>query len=171
VLSRQLESLNNRKVNLEKRLQDLQEDRDTIERRFNEMQTMLTDRISQINGLRDELDAIRKGAATGELFSTMPKKESVELPPIVVRPQCEAPSKDSGVLYEGKILSIVKDNNFVVIDLGADKGVRVGDVFQVFKAGSTKPVASIEAMQVRTNIAACDIKKQDAIICVGDIVK
>lgn len=172
VLSRQLESLNSRKVDLEKRLQDLQEQKDSVERKFTEMQTMLTDKISQVNGLREELDSIRQCAVTGKLgapTSDYPKKESVELPPIVVRPAQAPCAKDTGAPYQGKILSVVKDSNFVVVDLGQDAGVRIGDTFQVYKGD--KVVASVEAMQVRKNISACDIKKQYETIDIGDTVR
>lgn len=171
VLSRQLESLNARKISLEKRLQELQEGKDSVERQFTEMQTMLTDKISQVNGLREELDAIRQSAITGKLGAPVayPKKESVELPPIVVRPPQVQCTKETGAPYQGRVLSVVKDSNFVVIDLGQDAGVRIGDTFQVYKGD--KSVATVEAMQVRKNISACDIKKQCEAIDVGNTVR
>jgi len=167
VLTRQLESLNNKKINLEKRLVDLGDEKDTVERRFNEMQTMLTDKISQINGLREELDAIRQSAATGE--APVSEKRAVELPPIVVRPQSEKAQKLISAPYQGKVLAINKESNFVIVDLGEDAGVRSGDTFQVYK--DDKAVATVEAIQVRKSISACDIKRQTAPIGIGDSVR
>jgi len=169
VLSRQLENLNSRKIDLEKRLQDLQVDKENVESRFTEMQSMLTDKISQVNGLKEELDAIRQGAATGTLSAVPQKKSCVELPPIVVRPQQEQAAKGTSAPYQGKVLAINKDSNFVIVDLGEDAGIRVGDSFQVFKGD--KSIASVEAIQVRKNITACDIKKQTDSICIGDAVR
>lgn len=166
-LIRQLESLNNRKINLERKLQEVQGEKGAIERRFNEMETMLTDKISKINDLKEELDAIRSG--TGKREKPQQKKESVELPPIVVRPQSGSPGQQNLPAMEGQILAINKDNNFVIVDLGEDAGVKVGDSFQVYSEG--KSIAAIEAIQVRKNISACDIKKESTPIKIGDTIK
>lgn len=169
VLTRHLKSLNERKINLDKKLQGLQEKNAAIEQKFNDMQTMLTDKLSQINNLREELDAIRirSGAEAGALQE---KRESVELPPIVVRPQQpETATQAPGAALTGKVLAINKESNFVVIDLGEDAGIKAGDSFQVYR--DNKSIASVEVMQVRKNIAACDITKETAPIKIGDIVR
>jgi len=165
VLTRQIKNLNNQKTSLEKKLQDLQENKARIERRVTEMETMLTDKITQVTNLKDELDAIRSGAA---VEVTRGEKESVELPPIVVRPQAE-PIKDETPNIEGKISAINKDNNFVIIDLGEDTGIKVGDIFEVYR--EDKPIAVIEVIQTRKNISACDIKKETEAVKIGDTVR
>jgi hypothetical protein len=131
---------------------------------------MLTEKISQIESLKEQLDAIRVGAK-GEAVPQLPKKESVELPPIVVRPapKEEPAIEEPAVALEGKILAINKDNNFVIIDFGSDAGAKVGDAFQVYRDG--KAIANIEVIQARRNISACDIKRESASIKIGDIVK
>lgn len=165
VLARQLRSLNNRKITLERKLQALQEEKATIERRYTEMETMLTDKISKINAFKEQLDAIRSGR---KIEVTAEKKESVELPPIVVRPQAEESSPEA-LSLEGKILTVDRDNNFVIIDLGQDKGIRVGDSFQVYREGSR--VANIEVIKTSKSVAACDIKQETASIKIGDTVR
>ena len=142
---------------------------------------------------------------------------SVELPPIVVRPQkkatsqamgypagateysrgkvsgamasraaaietdapaVETPARESPVrriprieaaAIDGKVLAVMRDNNFVVIDLGEESGVRVGDVFGVYRKG--KKFAAIEAIRTAKNVSACDIKEENKSILVGDVVK
>ena len=168
VLSRQLNSLNTRKIDLEKRLQQVIDEKSATEGKFNEMQSMLTDKIDQINDLSTKLDAIRGGTAE----PIAERKSSVELAPIVVRPsgeECAPAGKNTGAPYQSKVLAVNKENNFVIVDMGEDSGIKVGDVFQVYKNGS--PIASIEAIQIRKNITACDIKKQKEAISVGDIVR
>jgi chromosome segregation ATPase len=170
LLMRQLKSLNERKVNLEKKLQGLQEKNEALERKFTEMQTMLTDKISKIDDLKDRLDTIRSGSAD-KAEAPQEKKESVELPAIVVRPQqTETPSAEApaGALT-GKILAVNKDTNFVIIDLGEEAGIKIGDSFQVYR--EAKPIASIVVIQTRRNIAACDIKKETTPIKVGDTIR
>jgi len=165
-LVRQLKSLNNRKFDLEKRLQEFQEGKASIERQFNEMQTMLTDKIFQINDLKEQLDVIRSGT---KVEAPQEKKESVELPPIVVRPQSEPLMQENATRPTGKILAINKDANFVIIDLGEDRGINVGDAFQVYREGES--IATIEVIQARKSIAACDIKKETTAIKVGDTIR
>jgi len=163
VLTRHLKSLNERKINLEKKFQGLQEKNAAIEQKFNDMQTMLTDKLSQINNLKEELDTIR-GGAKAEV--PQEKRESVELPPIVVRPQPETSTQATSATLTGKILAINKESNFVIMDLGEEAGIKVGDSFQVYR--DNKSIATVEVIQTRRNIAACDIKKETAPIKIGD---
>lgn len=182
VLLRQLKSLNTRKINLDKRIQGLMEDKSTLERRFTEMETMLTEKVGQINELKDQIDKIRSSAKIGAPVAPADKKEpaqsdepSVELAPIVVRPQAgQAGQKDTVVSLsrkiEGRVLAINKDSNFVIIDLGEDAGIRLGNNFTVYK-DSSAPIAEIEVIQLRKSIAACDIKNETEPIKIGDRVR
>ena len=69
----------------------------------------------------------------------------------------------------GKILAINKDANFVIIDLGEDRGINVGDTFQVYREGES--IATIGVIQARKSIAACEIKKETTAIKVGDTIR
>ena len=170
-LSRQLKALNERKAGLEKKLALLQEDRSSLEHKFSEMDTMLRDKVSQISDLTTQLDNIRKGT-NEDNAQTQNKRESVELPAIVVRPQSEAqiPASDNAKEQQtAKVLAVNKDSNFVIIDLGQDRGIKAGDTFQVYR--NDKAIASIEVIQVRKTIAACDIKREITPVKIGDAVK
>jgi len=166
ILSRQLSSLNTRKVNLERNIQELNEDKNLLKRRISEMESMLTDKLTQINGLKGRIENVKSGAAPVE-----EKQESIELPAIVVKPQVSASGtqEPQGATLMGKVMAVNKDNNFVIIDLGDEAGLKVGDSLRVYRAD--KPIANIEAIQVRRNISACDIKKQGTPIRIGDIVR
>jgi chromosome segregation ATPase len=168
VLRRQLTSLTNRKINVEKKLVDLQEQKDTLSRRFGEMEAMLKDKMSSIDELREKLSGITQK-------DTQPPKEdaSVELPPIVVRPQADEPSfatvqETTGVLT-GTVVAVNRENNFVIIDLGESSGVKAGDTFRVYREGND--IATLEVIKTREGISACDIKKQATPIKVGDLIK
>ena len=167
-LSRQLKSLGSRKMLLDKKVQDLQDGKSTVEKRLNEMETMLTERISQIDSLKDELDTIKSGKPVAA--SEKKPGESVELPAIVVRssPSAEKGKEESPV-FSGKVLAVNTDNNFVVIDLGVSSGVKVGDMFNVYRAG--KAIGSIAVIQARDNISACDIKRMSTSLKIGDSIK
>jgi chromosome segregation ATPase len=163
-LRRQLKSLNNRKISLERKLAELQNKSVSLESSFNEMGDLLKDRMTQIDNLKRQLEPAR--------VSTLPaekKQEAVELPPIVVRPKGPATEETAPVLLTGKVLAVNRDNNFVIIDLGEEAGVTMGNSFGVYRAG--QQVAEIEVIQVRKNISACDIKKETSPIKAGDLVR
>jgi len=145
ILVRQLKSLNTRKTNLEKSLDQLQ---------------------AENTDLKHNIE-VAKPQAPQE------NKESVELPPIVVHSQSEPSTKEaievSAAAPRGKVLAINKDSNFVIIDLGVDAGIKTGDKFQVTR--EDKPIATIEVIQLRKTISACDIKKESSPINVGDVVR
>ncbi len=166
ILNKQLKGLNNRKISLDKKVQELQVGKQTIEKRLTEMESMLTDRISQVDALKNELDAIRSGKTVAA--QDKKSRESVELPEIVVRSSAEN-SKAVSSESSGKILAVNQESNFVVIDLGTSFGVKVGDSFSVYRLG--KPIGTIEVIQARDNISACDIKKATVALNIGDSIK
>lgn len=163
ILRRQLKSLNNRKINLERKLAELEKENVHFESRFTEMDALLRDRMLQIDNLKKEVEKSQTTKTTSEA-----KEESIELPPIIVRPQTESLTSEMSPL-QGKILALNKDNNFVIIDLGEDSGIKVGDRFQVYREDQS--IATIEVVSSRKTIAACDIKKETTPIKVGDAVR
>ena len=167
-LSRQLKSLVSRKEVLDKKVQGLQEGKSTVEKRLGEMETMLTDRISKVDSLKNELDSIKSGK--GEIASGKEFKESVELPAIVVRSTSSAEKTNAQAQeFPGKILAVNLDSNFVVIDLGSSSGAKAGDAFNVYR--DAKSIGVISVIQTRVNISACDIKRMSTPLRIGDKVK
>ena len=167
VISRQLKSLINRKEILDKKVQELQESKSTVEKRLTEMEAMFTDKISKVDALKNELEVIKNGNVSE---ADKEAKESVELPAIVVRSASSA-GKDRAAVQEfpGKVLAVNLESNFVVIDLGSSAGVRTGDVFKVYR--DAKPIGSLSVIQTRANISACDIKKMNTPLKIGDSIK
>ena len=165
-LRRQLKSLHNRKIVLEKKLYEIQTRNSQLEKRFTEMETILKEKMAQIESLRKELAFSRAGV-------TPPLEEKpVELPPIVVRPQGPevtglTPSEPTSPL--GKILVVNRENNFVIIDLGQEQGVKLADTFEVIR--DNEVIAELEVIQLRKTVSACDIKRETTPIKVGDLVR
>lgn len=169
ILRRQLKSLSNRKVDLEMKLAKLQEEKNSFERKFTEMSLLLEDKFSQINELRQRIETLRSPSqAQTAQFMPQSKKESVELPPIVVRPQ-ETSLEQAAINRPGRVIAINKDYNFVIVDLGEDDGIRIDQTLSVYK--DDQAVATVEVVQVRKSIAAADIKNQIASIAIGDAVR
>jgi chromosome segregation ATPase len=164
LLRRQLKGLNVRKVALERKIQEIQEENKKFDQRFSDMDILLKDKAIQIETLKKSLAV----GGVAEQKSGQAEDSSVELPTIVVRPQSET-SLQTSSSSTAKVVAVNKDNNFVIIDLGEDSGVKIGDTFRVFKNESV--IAHLEVMQVRKAITACDIKKESAPISVGDTVR
>ncbi len=162
VLRRQLQVLDSRKIDLEKRFLDLQKQNQTLDNRLKEMETLLQGKTAQMGELKKQVEGAKE--------SIEGAKESVELPPIVVRPQPETSAAvTSSASASAKILAVNQENNFVIIDLGTNANIKVGDTFKVYR--QSKAIADIEVIQTRQNISACDIKKEAAPIKVGDSVR
>jgi len=167
VLRRQLRALNSRKSSLETKVEGLQKDKDQLARRLDEMDRLLKVKMAQIDNLKARVEQGPEAQKT-----ELGNKSPVELPPIVVRPQTETAEEELKVAVtaaEGKILAVNKDNNFVIIDLGQEAGVKTGDIFEVYRQNEV--IGRIEVIQLRPNISACDIKKQSTPIRVSDIVR
>lgn len=170
ILRRQLRSLITRKINLERKVQKLQEDNTSLERRFNEMEAMVKDKVDKISELKKQVDSSAQPVGAAKPTMAQSGDGSVELPPIVVRPQAEAVA-DEPMTYSGRIIGINKENNFVIMDMGEEHGIKIGDTFQVYREHDSKAVATIEVIQVRQSISACDIKRQIMPIKVGDKIR
>ena len=175
LLSRQLQGLSSRKVGLEKKLQDLQVNKSELEDKLNQMETMLTDGAAQMGGLKQKVDNIKGGLT--ELSPAEARKaaksDSVDLPAIVVKPQVQSetfnrPGNKENTLV-GKVLALNRDNNFVIVSFGRDAGLKTGDLLKVYRGD--RAIAAVEAIQIRKDIAACDIKRETDQIKIGDVVK
>lgn len=162
-LRSQIKELSSAKVSLEKTIARLNEDRDKITQRLAETESVIQNRIDEIVDIKSNIDK-RLKTDSGE-------SKEIELPPIIV----SAPGKETAVQeagtagLDGRVLSINPDNNFVVVNLGEEAGIQLGDSLGVYRG--SKYIAGLEVIQVRKDICAADIKQKNAKIQVGDAVK
>lgn len=170
LLRRQLSSLNNRKVEVERKLTALEKEKIELEDKLGNTDALLKDHLLQIGNLKRRLEKTQGAGGVSEAVAEggATKEEAVELPPIVVRPQ-QSEDNEGPLPLVGKVLSVNKENNFVIVNLGEDSGVKIGDTFQIYRKDMV--VANVEAIKVRQDITACDIKKEIEPIKVGDIVR
>lgn len=174
MLRRQLKGLNDRKVNLEKKVAILQARNTSLENRFSELEVLLNEKVLQIRQIRDRISSgiFEPGEEPEESLEQkqlVESKDSVELPPITVRPQEDALMGMGSAYIMGKVVAVNRGNNFVIVDFGEGSGIKRGDTFQAYR--NNKPIASLEAIQTRNSIVACDIKKESVSIKIGDTVK
>lgn len=166
-LRSQVKELSATKIALEKSIARLREDKQKIEQRLAETESIIQNRIDEVLEIKTSLDKKLQTTAV----NPSPSKE-VELPPIIVSPS----SDQAGFIQErnlptgfnGKVVSVNEDNNFIIVDLGENAGIRIGDRLSVYRGDQY--IGGVEVIQVRKDISAADIKQKGARIKVGDSV-
>ncbi len=192
-----IKSLTTAKMSLEKSIARLMEDKNTITRKLDETQNLVQSRIEEILQLKDSIDKKFKGseaeAKQTELKpmiddllkmkdnidkkyqKTQTEMKEVQLQPIIV--SAAAPAVEQNVMgnehgpsgFEGHIVSVNDPNNFVIVDLGENSGIKIGDRLNVYR--DAQYIAGLEIIQVRQDICAADIKEKNDKIQAGDVVR
>jgi hypothetical protein len=129
------------------------------------METILKDKLLQVDDMKRQLGMGERGSAVSQEGQ---QQGSVELPPIVVR-SSSGGSSEAPVEQQGEVLLVNKENNFIIVNLGENVGMKVGDSLRVFR--DDKAIATIEVIQLRKNFSACDIKSASTSIKIGDKIK
>jgi len=175
-LRQQLKTTDERKILLEAKLADLQSRNTALENSLNKMETFIREKIIQMDSLKEELGLMEKqpsvetkGGWAGVGRSTESQKGSVELQPIIVRPQVAKP-KSEIFARKGNVLAVNKESNFVVINLGESAEIKSGDSFRVYNA-KEEIAGTVVVVEVRKEISACDINQENFPIKVGDTVR
>ncbi|MFH0940457.1 MAG: hypothetical protein V1840_01190 [Candidatus Omnitrophota bacterium] len=164
-LKTRLMAMGDKKVSLEGKLVDLQQEREILSKRLAELDQILQERVDQIIAVKDDIKAARSEAKQANTKDS----RVVSLQPIVVKASEQASSKRKAP-SAGQVLAINEENNFVIVDMGEDDGVRVGQTLTIFR--NNQKVASVEIIQTRKEISAADIKSVTAgsKIKIGDMV-
>jgi hypothetical protein len=186
-LQGQIKELTSTKLALEKTISRLTEDKDAMQKKLVETESVIQSRIDDIWKIKENLDkrmttenapvpAAAPVAAPAPVVST---GGGMELPPIIVNAPAssnQAPAAPAAVAAsmsaknQGSIISINETNNFIIADLGQENStVSVGNVLKVYR--SSKEIGVLEVIQVRRDICAADIKDKSTVLKVGDIVK
>jgi chromosome segregation ATPase len=135
------------KLQLQKNIDELVGKRDTLEKRISEMETIMKQKAMALNDLEDGLSkALHPDTVVNQ------KSASVELPPIVVKPEANG-IKD----LRGSVIAVNDKEKFVIVNMGESKGIRPG--FQLKVLHGEKEVGTLEVLQVRREISAADIKE------------
>ncbi len=170
-LQTQVKQLTSTKLSLEKTISRLMDDKENIQKKLIESESVIQSRIDDIWKIKQNID---------QRVQTMPKvnENQVELAPIVINanssspaeaPVEEAPAPAEPAKNQAHIVSINQDNNFVIVDMGEKDGIKMGQAFRAYRG--SKEIARLEVIQLRRDIAAADIKKKTAQLQVGDLVR
>lgn len=165
----QVKRLVSAKSALEKSIVRVSKDKDKMSKQLEQSESLIQGKINEIWDIKESLDQTFKSAAQDNKQSS----NEVMLPPIVVSAAGRnAVPFDTGMGapgFDGKVVSMNQNNNFVIVDIGENEGLRLGDSLSVYR--DSKYIARLEVIQVRKDISAADIKDQWSKIQVGDVVR
>ena len=161
-----IKDLDETKITLYKKLDNLEQERNILQAKLKNADGMLQERVNEVVKIKNEFDTLKDKQNTQTVVEGT---RTVELPPIVVQGRQE-PAPTAPTLT-GRVLSINKEYNFVIIDLGGGAGVKVNDEFVVYR--DNKYIAHLKVVQTRDAISAADIKElaSQEKVKEGDIVK
>lgn len=160
-LKREIVLVNKEKMKLQKKLKETIEKKEGLEKRIMDIENALKEKSLAFEELQEEL---KKAVSEGKKV-VAGESASVELPPIVVKP--EAPGLKG---LRGEVLAVNSEEKFVVIDIGESAGVRPGVLLKVMRGD--REVGTVEVIETRREISAADIKEVSSGLTIqeGDIV-
>jgi len=158
-LKRELILANKESLTIQNKLRETIQKKEELERTVSDVENILKEKTLIFSELESKLTKAVKGKA----FVTQ-ESASIELPPIVVKPDTSVKA------LRGEVLAVNKSDNFVIIDLGEEAGVNPGFQFNVLRGESI--IGSIEVIETRREIAAADITEVASSYSIreGDIV-
>jgi len=158
-----IQDLESTKATLYRKLDALEQERNAIRKKLGETESVVSERVDEIVKIKKDLGEIKSKG----IPAVVPGSRTVELAPIIVHGSQEA----SKPALTGRVLSINKENDFVVIDLGESAGIKIGDRFAVYR--DNKFIGNAEVIMMRKDICAADIKETavNEEIRTGDVAK
>ena len=178
-LSQQIKQLSATKIALEKNIVRISDEKRELEHKLIQTEDVVQNKVAEIWDMKESLTKKVKEAAASA------NRKDIELPPIIVNAngstkamkaddisyngtaaeEKETPSAG----FNGNVLSINEDNNFVIVDIGQNRNITSGTRLNIYRG--TEYIAQVEVIQVRTDISAADIKEKKTRIRVGDSVR
>jgi hypothetical protein len=147
-LKRELVLANKEKLKIQEDLKGTMEKKEGLEDRLSDAENVLKEKTLAFDDLQNQLQR----AITGGKKLTATESASVELPPIVVKP--EAPGLKG---LRGEVIAVNTEEKFIVVDIGESSGLRPGALLKVMRGD--KEIATVEVIETRREISAADIKE------------
>ncbi|MFH1678887.1 MAG: hypothetical protein ABH914_04650 [Candidatus Omnitrophota bacterium] len=164
-LKEQVEAINSQNLALQTDLNKLRKENESLRQKIEEAKAFLEEKAILAGYAKEQESGVAREIQTAQSS----RVRSVDLPPIVVSPFSVSSKTNLPFSLTGKILNVNKEYNFIVIDLGQDKGVKEGMVFEVIR--DERLIGKVEVIQPRLEIAACDIIEANLPFEIGDTVR
>lgn len=184
-LTKKLLAQEKKKFSLEERLNELKQSLEVAQRDKQKLRKQIAsivklfeqnlEKISEVKSakqLSDEITRIKDSLAFG--------LKGIELPTVVVRAEKPTQIQQTSTIEEagtirkkiaqirGEIIQINKQHNFVIIDLGINKGFKKGALLAVYRDG--QKIGEIRIIELRKEVSAADIVDSKKEIKIGDEV-
>jgi len=147
-LKRELIMANKDLIRLQDTLKETVFKKDNLEDKIADADNILKEKSMAFEELQEQLEQVIIGGKK----ITSGESASVELPPIIVKPN--APGLKE---LRGEIIAVNQEEMFVVIDIGESSGLRPGALLKIMRGD--KNVGSAEVIETRKEISAADIKE------------
>lgn len=158
-LKQQVVAVKKQRLSLESELNELRQKNEGFRQKVIEAKQILKEKPFENKYVKaQKFSAIQKS-----------KARSVDLPLISVSAAASSGIIPSFSPAEGKILNTNTEYSFVVIDLGRKEGIREGMIFNVLR--DEKLLGKIKVIQLRADVAACDLMQVSSPFKIGDIVR
>jgi len=160
-LKREIVLANKEKMKLQTTLKAAINKKEALENRMADAENVLKEKSLAFEELQEQLEH----AIVGSKRIVAAESASVQLPPIVVKP--EAPGLRG---LRGEVIAVNKEERFVVVDIGEASGIRPGTLLRVMRGD--REIATLEVIETRREISAADIREVVGGITLreGDIV-
>jgi chromosome segregation ATPase len=146
-LKRQLIMANRQKGKLQDKLRETLDKKNTLEEKIIDAESILQEKSLAFKELQTDLSqTMEEGRRV-----TAGDSGSVELPPIIVKPETSTLMN-----LKGEVIAVNPEEQFVVFDLGESSGISPGALLKVMRGN--REVATLEVIETRKNISAADIK-------------
>jgi myosin heavy subunit len=147
-----LAQLENKKLNLEAQIKDLESQLEQTKTKDVELGTIVVAPEGEASSVIIS-PATASSAAVSPATSAKPEKTSSSIKASMNSNQVAASS------FEGMVLVVNKDYNFVVLNMGSKDGVRIGDVFSIYH--SNKYIGDVKVDKVHDSMAAAGFLSVD----------
>lgn len=148
-----------------------------LEIKISRLERNIEDKERQIDRLKVAMD--RQEKASKEIRAeAYHAPEEVNLPPIVLQKEHASTSSFSSPSLDrigetglrGRVVTVNQEHDFVVVDLGRQDGIEVGNTFKVYRNNAL--IGRVEVIQARERISACDIRdlNEGCYLKVDDVV-
>ncbi|MBM3246059.1 MAG: hypothetical protein FJZ13_01885 [Candidatus Omnitrophica bacterium] len=119
--------------------------------------------VEKIQAQLKDMDA-KKAELDKKIKDLEAQSQGVELGKIVVSPETAATGQAAVAIIaspvnEGKVLTVNKDYDFILINLGTKEGVRAGEVFGVYH--NNKYIGDVKIEKVHDTMSAAGFSKPD----------
>ncbi len=150
------------------------------EKKLQNVNALITTKLKDIEKIKDQLQFVLTDTAD----AIAKELDRVELQEVTITPQKEAPVKIEKAVekteteqtvksiekksLQGKVLVVNSDLNFIVFNIGAEKGSSKGMFFSIERNG--KSIGRCRVIEARKNISAADVIEKTAPVKTGDYI-